>query len=125
MGPGEASGVAAAVAWKTLKSEGAKTRLAVFGGRTVEICRDSGIYFRSLTPGVEDRPSGVAFQIFDVPPGRVIVGTNVPYASRQHQMRPLWREDGTLPAAWWDAIKASLARGLVRVMALYLAGRLP
>jgi len=124
MGAGEASGVAAAVAWKTLKSEGAQTRLSVFGNRTVEMVRDTGKIFRSLSPGVEDRPykgKDSDQQVFEVPTGKVIVGTRVPYASRQHAMRPFWPE--RIPAVWWDAIKKSLARGLALVMRQYLSGR--
>ncbi len=121
MSPGAAAAQAASIAWATLKKEGAQTRLSVYGSRQVDILRDTGRLFRSLTPGVEDRPSGEPEQVFDVPPGRVIVGTKVPYASRQHKHRPLWPDQ--IPPYWWDAIKASLARGIARVLGQFLAGR--
>lgn len=111
----EAKGKAAAKAWNILKSEGAKTKLAVLGGRQVDIGRDTGRLFKSLSPGVEDRPSGAAEQIFETPPGAVTVGTNVVYASRFHALRPLWPRDGNIPDAWWpDLLKAAL-RGMAKI----------
>lgn len=127
MDAGAASARAASIAWAVLKSEGALTRLAVFGNRTLDIMRDTSRLFRSLSPGVEDRPyegEDSDEQVFDVAPGRVTVGTNVPYASRQHAMRPLWPTDGTIPAAWWPAILLAAQRGLVRMVALMVGGRL-
>jgi hypothetical protein len=49
---GEAKAEAGAIAWAKLKSEGAKTKLDVFGSRQVEILRDTGVMFNSLSPGV-------------------------------------------------------------------------
>jgi hypothetical protein len=90
---------------------GAKTKLDVLGGRTVDIGRDTGLLFRSLTPGVDDRPSGAEHQVFETPPGAVIVGSNLPYAGRFHRDRPLW--PGTFPPPWWVALQAAAARGLM------------
>lgn len=119
MGEGAAMAEAAKFAWAMLKKEGAKTKLEVFGGRQVDIMRDTSRLFRSLTPGVEDRPSGAEDQVFETPTGAVIVGTNVEYAGRQHKMRPLWPEK--IPAEWWAVIMESLKRGIVRLMGQYLA----
>lgn len=110
MEAGEAKALAASIAWAILKNEGARTLLAVLGSRTVDIGRDTGILLRSLTPGVEDRPSGASDQIFEVSPGLVIVGTNVPYASDFHRERPLWPE--TIPDAWMRAVNRAAARGI-------------
>jgi hypothetical protein len=118
MGDREASERAAQIAWAVLKSSGAKTKLAVLGGRQVDMCRDTSRYFRSLSPGVEDRPSGEAEQVFQVSPGRVIVGTNVPYAGRQHKLRPLWPAGGQLPAAWWKHLLQVAVRGVARAASL-------
>ena len=76
---------------KKLKEEGAKTKLEVYGNRQVEILRDTGVLFNSLSPGRLDDaggspsyspPSGDGGdqQIFESLTNGVIVGTNVPYA---------------------------------------------
>jgi hypothetical protein len=124
MDAGTASARAASIAWAVLKSEGALTRLAVFGNRQIEMVRDTNHLFDSLSPGVEDRPSGADEQVFDVAPGRVTVGSNVPYAGRQFRMRQPWPTDGSIPAAWWPAILGAARRGLVRIVALMVGGRL-
>lgn len=124
---GEAKALAAKIAWSTLKSEGAKTKLDVFGGRTVDMLRDTGLLFRSLTPGVQDRPSGADGQIFETPPGAVIVGSNVkPWHHKgvpgRLPARPLWPEQ--IPEEWWKAIHAAGVRGLmVALKAVLTRGR--
>jgi phage gpG-like protein len=86
-----------------------------YAGR-VEILRDTGRLLRSLTPGVDAiGPEGV----LRTPPGRVIVGTNVPYAGYQHRgtrripARPLWPLDGRLPGNWTRELAATLKRGVL------------
>ena len=122
LGDRAASAKAAQRAWAILKSEGAQTKLAVLGSRQVEIMRDTGRLFRSLSPGVEDKPSGAEGQVFEMPPGRVIVGTNVAYAGYQARMRPLWPPDGHLPAAWWQYLLRVGVRGLARATVLLVEG---
>lgn len=122
LGDTEASAKAAQFAWGVLKSEGAKTKLAVLGSRQVDMCRDRSRYFRSLSPGVEDKPSGEAEQVFETRGGLVIVGTNVPYAERQHAMRPLWPANGQLPAAWWKYLLQVAVRGAAKAASLLLGG---
>ncbi len=126
LGEGEASARAAQIAWAVLKSEGAQTKLAVFGGRSVEIMRDTSVLFRSLSPGIEDKPytgRDSDKQVFETAPARVIVGTRVPYAGRQFRTRPAWPADGMIPAAWWPAILLAAQRGVVRMVALLLGRR--
>lgn len=122
MDEGEARATAARIAWAVLKSEGAQTKLAVLGSRQVDILRDTGELFRSLTPGVEDKPAnGADGQIFQVPPGRVIVGSN---KKPQHHRgipgklpaRPFWPLDNKLPDAWADAIKKAILRGMAQAV---------
>lgn len=120
LGAQEAAGKAAAIAWTILKSEGAQTKLGLLGGRQVDMCRDTGRYFRSLSPGVEDKPSGADGQVFETPPGRVIVGTNVQYAEYQAKRRPLWPANGQLPEAWWHAVAQAALRGAVKAVSLLL-----
>jgi hypothetical protein len=115
VGAGQAKAIAAQIAWAVLKAEGAKTKLDVLGSRVVDIGRDSGALFRSLTPGVDDRPSGEPDQVFETPSGAVIVGSKLPYSGKFHKDRPLWPADGNLPPDWWEAIQRSAVRGLVAV----------
>lgn len=110
---GEAKAQAAQIAWAILKSGGAQTKLQVLGGRTVDIGRDTSRMYRSLTPGSGETRSGEAEQIFEIPPGWVIVGSNVPYFPAFHKKRPVWPPDGSLPQSWADAIAKSIQRGCV------------
>jgi hypothetical protein len=118
MSDGEAKARAAQIAWTILKSEGAVTKLQVLGGRQVDIGRDTSRMFRSLSPGVEDRPSGESEQVFEVPPGAVIVGSNVPYFPAFNKRRPVWPADGQLPPAWADAVAIAMRAGITRAVAL-------
>ncbi len=129
LGEAAARARAAQIAWAVLKSEGAQTRLGLFGNRKVDIGRDTGRMLRSLSPGVEDRPSNAPEQVFEVLPSRVLVGTNVVYAERFHRgvpgkqpARPLWPLDGTVPDAWMGPIVQALATGLVRAIQLIAQG---
>lgn len=128
LGAREAAARAAQIAWATLKAEGAKTKLEVLGGRQVDTLRDTGELFRSFSPGVEDRPSRAEGQIFEVPPGQVIVGTNKkPWHHKgipgRLPARPFWPLDGVLPGVWWDHLLRVYQRGLLRALVLILEGR--
>lgn len=100
----QAKARAAQIAWTVVKKEGAKTKLEVYGNRNVEILRDTGILFNSLSPGVPDN----VLQGLD---GSVIVGTNVPYAA-SHQYGDKKRgiprrqifpdNDEQVPDVWWE-----------------------
>jgi len=88
----------------------------------VDILRDTGELLRSLSPGVDDRPSGADGQVFATAPGRVIVGTNKkPWHQRGNRnlpARPMWPNNGRIPAAWWQAINLAAMRGVVRAVVL-------
>jgi hypothetical protein len=101
MGEGEAKALAAKIAWAEVKKVGGKTKLEVYGSRVVDIGRDTGRLLQSLGPGV-DGPSDNPDQVFETPPGAVVVGTNVVYAPRFHAKRPLW--PGETPPAWVEPI---------------------
>ncbi len=126
--PGLAKGHAAAIAWNKAKQRGVKTKLQVFGQRQVEILRDRGILFNSLSPGVLNENGVDASyappenQIVTDQPGMLIVGTNVPYAY-YHQVnpgrRPIWPKDGTLPSAWMDEIIEVAVSGLLKMGELF------
>lgn len=94
---------AAQIAWSTLKKEGAKTKLEVFGEREHEILRDTGVLLNSLSPGELDPGSGdytpTTDQIFNLTGSGVIVGTNVKYASvHQNGSKSKSGRGGGIPA---------------------------
>jgi hypothetical protein len=104
---------AAMIAWAQLKREGAKTKLEVYGNRQVEIGRDTGILFNSLSPGelsggaasmVYTKPSvdGGEQQVFQSLSNGIIVGTNVPYAGPFNKLRPFLPKGEEMPIAWQE-----------------------
>lgn len=107
---------AAAYAWMVLKAEGAKTKLAVYGDRRVEMLRDTGSGLNSLSPGADGN-------VFKADPGSVIVGTNVKYMAAHHNgvpgklpKRRLWPE--ALPGSWWEAIIDQARQGMIRLLTI-------
>lgn len=106
---------AAASAWVALKQTGARTILSVYGSKVVEILKDTGRLFASLSPGLKNKD-----QIFKIEPGQVTVGTSVEYAAAQHKTRPLWADWKDWPDHWkeqiYDAIKDGIADMIVRWM---------
>jgi hypothetical protein len=108
-------GHAAAWAWATLKAEGAPTRLEKLGSRQVEIGRDTGRMFNSLSPGMEDN-------VLQPEPGHVTIGTNVKYAGRFHEKRPLWAEPEQWPVAYWDRL-GKVARDGIQLLVQANLGR--
>lgn len=125
---------AAAVAWSVMKRRGAKTKLDVFGSRDVDILRDVGILLNSLSPGILSGEAdsahyappggpGGSEQIFHTPPGEVIVGTNVVYASSHQkgkgtkQRKILPDEENPVPAVWWSRWLRVGAQGLSAAIA--------
>lgn len=100
----------------------------LYGSRQVEILIDTRRLFRSLSPGVEDRPSNAPGQIFEHKPGAVIVGTNAPYAvthqigdtRRKIPARPFLPVGGKIPDAYWPAILAASARGVIQALRLII-----
>lgn len=90
---GDAKARAAAYAWTILKGEGAKTRLATLGGRTVQMLMDTGDLFAGMTFGVQD--------------GKVLaVATKKTWHHKgvpgKLPARPFWPEP--LPDAWMTAL---------------------
>lgn len=120
-GTGDAEGLAARTAWSVLKSQGAKTKLAVYGSRQVDIGRDTSRMYRSLTPGVVtgdtrafqgDAPDS-GDQVFVLIPGGAIVGSNVPYFERFHNVRPVWPLDNSIPEAWMVEVMRQAVEGII------------
>lgn len=117
-------GSAAKRAWGILKREGATTLLQKYGGRQVEILRDTGPLLNSLSPGV-----ATAEQVFKVGPGSVIVGTRRKGAAAHHAgipgrlpQRRLWPEPGKWPASWWKDITEQARAGLIDIATKLIKG---
>ncbi len=135
-----AAAQAAAIAWNTLKAEGAQTKLKVLGTRDVVIGVNTGRLAASLSPGTEDpkshpldaepppplmvaasEPGDRILKLGD--PGIVIVGSNVVYASRFHDKRKLWNADGSLPDAWNQELAGVCRRGVLEAIVLVVQGQ--
>jgi len=100
-------GNAAAIAWTVLKAEGAVTIFEKYSSAPVEIGRDTGRLFNSLSPGT-NHPD----QVLRPELGAVAVGTNVSYAGPFHARRPLWPAEGKWPQAWLDRLQGVLEDGI-------------
>lgn len=110
-------GHAAARAWVILKAEGAETLLMKYGGRKVDILRDTGLLLNSLSPGVASPE-----QVFEVGRGEVTVGTNRVGAAAHHSgipgrlpQRRLWAPPDQWPATWWQDLLEQAKAGLVEI----------
>lgn len=125
---------AAAIAWIVVKKAGAKTKLEVFGNRTVQILVDTGYLRGSLTPGTitEQGPNAIYSppaifggleQVFESQqPYQIVVGTNVKYAKHHHGndgngYRPLWPV--SFPDDWWNQILGVSITGLQRINEIF------
>jgi hypothetical protein len=117
---GAARAKAAQIAWETLKKEGAKTKLEVYGNRPHEVLRDTGNLLNSLSMGeLSGEGAGANYspppdQKFQPLADGVIIGTNVPYAgTHQHgdakrgiPARPFLPADA-IPQVWrerWSGV---------------------
>ncbi len=118
------------------------TVVELYGSREVEILIDTRVMFRSLSPAILDRApiaadmgakrqkddigEGNENQIFQTPPGQLIVGTVDPKASTHQRgrgavpARPLWPADGILPPPWQQAVSRALEQGLVRAVLILM-----
>lgn len=92
LGEAAAKAQAARLAWAILKSQGAKTKLATLGTRSVPLLVVSGRLKRSLGPGTlsAGRYSPPDEQIAKFNGNRLEIGTSVPYAGHVHKKRRLW-----------------------------------
>ena len=138
-----AKAMAARIAWATLKKEGAKTKLEVFGNRQAEILRDTGILLNSLSPGIvsgtpgpnasynKPTPAGGEQQIFELSAGQVAVGTTVAYAAAHNKpikatvpRRQFLPDDASqVPETWWERWFNVGVQALANGAALYFGRR--
>lgn len=131
-----ARGKAAAIAWSKAKAAGVKTKLDVFGSREVDILRDTGRLFNSLSPGTLNS-HGVdagynresADQLILHGTDVLILGTNVAYAAAHHKpkgnkrpTRRLWPEAERIPERWWADFRKQAAAGFKQIQTLLAAG---
>ncbi len=121
MPEGEAKARAAQIAWAKLKAMGAKTKLQVYGSRQVEILRDTGVLFNSLSPGQASdngyTPAN-AMQVARDLPGVLAVGTRVDYAKHHNfgagrRNRRLWPDGSSIPNSWTVRINRETRRGVL------------
>lgn len=114
----EAKARAASIAWAQAKRAGVRTKLDVFGNREVEILRDRGLLFNSLSPGVLVEQGASAQyappenQIVDLVPGAIAVGSNVEYFKYHLKRRPVWPKPEQIPASWHEDMNAAAKSGL-------------
>jgi hypothetical protein len=121
----QAKQIAAGHAWNVIKSEGAKTKLEVFGNRQVDMLRDTGVLFNSLSPGTVS-PDGSDYQqptgeggdqqIFRALSDGIVVGSNVAYADYQNRTRPFLPKE--IPSAWqarWESMVARIIPTALRI----------
>jgi hypothetical protein len=108
MDAGEAKAKAAKIAWAIIKSKyGGKTKIDVYGKRLVEMLRDTGVLFNSLS--------------YTIHRGAIEVGTKVEYASSVFAKRPAWPATGDLPAKWLEPVYDVLWSGITDCIARRLA----
>ena len=108
----EAKGAAAKKAWNTVKSRGAKTKIAVLGNRNVPILRVTDELYKSLLPG---RIAGdVTYvprrdQVVEINPSdkKLVLGTKVDHAKFVNKARPIIPPNAHL---WIDAAVAHTDR---------------
>lgn len=104
------------------------TALRYYGGRVVDILRNTARLLRSITPGADGSSTGLD-QIVKTLPSEVIVGTNVPYAAAHQNgtkhipARPIMPVRGRIPLAYMPAIGLAAARGVARAVVLLFGGR--
>lgn len=117
-------GKAARRAWAVLKADGARTLLDKYGGRQVEILRDTGLLLNSLSPGW-----GGPEQVLRAEAGAVIIGTNRAGAAAHHRgvpgrlpQRRLWPPPAAWPAAWWRDVAEQVRAGVLDAVARGLGG---
>lgn len=130
----QAAEIAARIAWATVKKQGARTMLEVYGNRQVQILVDTGVMAGSLQPGVlyqngpearYDKPTGMGGedQIFEEHPGRIVLGSNNEKADWHHnaknpkRRRRLWPAE--IPTGWWREILGTCISGLLRISENY------
>jgi hypothetical protein len=125
---------AARYAWKVLKDEGAPTIIGRYGATPVEILRDTGLLFNSLSPAIppaaaSSAPPRTKEQVFLLKRAEVMIGTKRKWAWVHHHgsarvpQRRLWPRVEDWPASWWAALAEQAQYGVIDVL-LYELGRL-
>lgn len=87
--------IAAGTAWNALKAAGALTRASLAKQVFTPIMIDTGRLVGSLAPskgsGSYYRPS--KDQVYETPPGELVLGTKVEYAEKASEERPIWPDN--------------------------------
>lgn len=112
---------AAIMAWRILKSKGAKTLIGEYGDAPHEILGSTGGLFMSLSPGQ-------AGNVLTPERNAILVGTNYPFASAHHNgtrripQRRLWPEPRNWTAVWWTDMLGELRDGIMEIAVDLLRG---
>lgn len=124
----DAKAKAASIAWSVVKRAGGKTKLDVYGSRSVEILRDTGVLLNSLSPGVlssdsyrSPPPKKDGGQVVRPTSNALIVGTNVKYAGAHHYgihvpKRRLWPAGDRLPQRWIELFSKRITNGVIKAV---------
>lgn len=133
----DAKARAAAMAWKTVKEAGGKTKLASpkFGGRIAgkdyQIHVVSGTFRRTIQPGTLTVNANGGADYFTSEPDQVVentsattmvVGSKFPHAEPLHKIRPLWPEE--LPLEWQDELSDAITSGILMFVMLVQRGEI-
>lgn len=122
MDPVAAQRMARQMASRRATEKTGMTKVQALGSRQVEILRDTDVLLNSLTPGmligsgvslayVPLTSPGASEQIFNIGPGQITVGSNVPYANSHQDGNPahglpqrkiLPEKDDEIPDDWWE-----------------------
>lgn len=124
----EAADLALAVTVREMRKKGfaVQTKEEALGSRQVQTLVDTGLLLASLSPGVDNRPSGAPGQVFETPPGKVVVGTkqrpwhHTTDGSGRLPRRPFFPEP--LPSAWMQSLLETARDGLAKSIAEALRG---
>jgi hypothetical protein len=105
LGKSAALAKAGEVAWAILKSEGAKTKLQVFGTRKVRILVVTGRLEASVQPGQVGgsvyKPPREQESKFDPGTNRLVMRSLVPYADAQNKTRRIFPTQSQLKTSGW------------------------
>ena len=112
------------VKWPPLAPGTLAARRRKSGGAAVEILHATGDLYRSLSPGVEGRPSAAPGQVMRLSTNRVVAGSSrKPWHHRGGKhlpARPMWPASGKIPKAWKPALKVAMKRGVAAIVQEYV-----
>jgi len=119
---------AAGLRWKQLAPLTIRLKRRTAPANARRVLREFDDLLMSLKPPLRPQdavplPPLRRYQVFQVRPGRVTIGTNRPHAALHHRgvpgklpQRRLWPKIGQWPAAWWGRLVRQLRAGAIDVL---------